>query len=830
MRWSYARWAAWIGRHHRAVIAASALLALLSALSLTRLRLDIDLLSMFPRGTPPFDDFKTFVAEFGQLDELLVLIDDAPPATLQRFADGLAAHLAALDTVREVHSRVDTQRMLDGMLGTYLFNYIPAELYGQVAERLTPDGIDAQVAADRAILAAPFDLSAGRAVIDDPLGFRRLAAQHLAEAYAGVTPSLDGGYFSARDGSALLLFVRPTGSPFDTPFSQRLLDQVRAASSAVAHELGPATARVRYTGTYVFALEDAATFKADITRYTILALIGVLAVFYVGYGNLRILPFVTYPLIVTALITFALSLLLFEQLNAISLSFAAILYGLSIDSGIHFYTRLLNERRRHGADTAAAITATLAGLGRANVAASATTAAAFAVIGLSTLSAVHQLGLLTAVGMTLTIVEFFILYPALGFLLGGRPIPALRGAESVHLARWAEQARRRAHALRIALVVAAVVAIAGALRVRLDPGLDQLRPADSPAQRLQDEIASRFGRQEGNGAVLVRGADTEQALVRSERVAELLRDYRDRGLVGSVQSVDPVLPSEQTQRQRLARYDALPRAAAVAHLRSSLQRHGFKPERFAAFLTAFAAPRNAIVRLGDPALEPLDFAIGRHVRERGGAVIVATYVDPAAGVAWPTLARHLHDDLTDVPVAVAARALLEDELGRVLRGELALFLAFAFLGNFLILIAIVRDVRVSLAVLAPVALVVVALFAGMWLAGVPVDPVNLIVPPLIVGIGVDNGVYLATVMRQLGGAGAAMRSIGRAITMTSLTTIAGFGFLAFSAYPPLATMGRLMAIGLSLCLAATIFVLPALLPNPSTIETDASSTPLGKIS
>src|SRR5262249_51771208 len=149
----------------------------------------------------------------------------------------------------------------------------------------------------------------------------------------------------------------------------------------------------------------------------------------------------------------------------------------------------------------------------------------------------------------------------------------------------------------------------------------------------------------------------------------------------------------------------------------------------------------------------------------------------------------------------------------VLRQELLLFLAFAFLGNLILLIVILRDLRVALAVLAPVALVVLALFAGMWLVGVPIDPINLIIPPLIVGIGVDNGVYLAVAAPQRGGVRGAARAIGRAITITSLTPIAGFGCLAFSAYPPLAMLGGLMAIGLALCLAGTLGLLPALLPN-----------------
>src|SRR6185369_6669931 len=106
MALSYARWVAAIGRHYRAVIAASAAIALLGAFSLTRLRLDIDVLSMLPRGTPAFDDFRAFVGEFGQLDELFVIVDNAPPATLHRAADLLTTRLAALDGVAEVYGRI----------------------------------------------------------------------------------------------------------------------------------------------------------------------------------------------------------------------------------------------------------------------------------------------------------------------------------------------------------------------------------------------------------------------------------------------------------------------------------------------------------------------------------------------------------------------------------------------------------------------------------------------------------------------------------------------------------------------------------------------------
>jgi len=89
--------------------------------------------------------------------------------------------------------------------------------------------------------------------------------------------------------------------------------------------------------------------------------------------------------------------------------------------------------------------------------------------------------------------------------------------------------------------------------------------------------------------------------------------------------------------------------------------------------------------------------------------------------------------------------------------------------------------------------------------------VNLIVVPIVLGIGVDDGVYVVAAAHERGGWGAALRHCGRALVVTSATTIAGFGFLAPSRFPALAGLGRLAAVGLSLCLLASITVVPALM-------------------
>ncbi|MBI1814002.1 MAG: MMPL family transporter [Deltaproteobacteria bacterium] len=811
-RLTYCAWVAAIERHQRRIVIASVVACLLSAVSLVRLRLDIDVLGMLPRGAPEFDDFKSFVKDFGELNELIVLLDGADPVRQQRFADEFAGRLAALDTVANVQVRIDVDQVLDGMLGRYLFNYLPESDYDELAQRLTPEGIAAQVTADRAILSAPFDLSMARAVLDDPLGVRRLAGRALAASYGRAAPALGSGYFTSPDERALLLLVRPKASAFDAAFTARLMEQVHAAEAATRSVL-PAAAdlvRVRYTGSYAYALEDAATLKWDIARYTALALVGVLAVFAVGYRSLRILPLVAYPLIVTTLLTFALSLLLFNELNAVSISFAAILYGLSIDSGIYFFTRLAQERQRPENPTPRdAVTATLAGLGRANLAASTTTAVAFLVIGMSVLTAVSQLGILTALGMALTTAQFFTLYPALGFLWSGSA--RLRVADTVRLERWAQRAAMRPLPRATGALLLGIACVVAARHVELDVALTHLRPRDSEAVRVQDAVAAYFGEQSTGAAVLVRRADLDQALADGETVARQLRAYQAEGVLQTVQSVDALLPSARVQQARLDRYNQLPRAAALDTLRGALAAHGFVPARFTAFFDSFARDLGEIVRIDDPSLAPLRVLIDHHVHAAAGDYMVATYLQPAPGADLRAIADRLRRDLGAMAFALAARGLLEDALRAVLRRELAMFFALGIGGNLVLLLLTFGSLATALAILAPVVLVIVMLFAAMWASGMPLDPVNLIVTPLIFGIGVDYGVYIVARAREQAGVAPAIRSAGRAVVVTALTTVAGFGFLGLSRYPPLASLGMLAGAGLFLCLALSIVLLPALL-------------------
>ena len=90
---------------------------------------------------------------------------------------------------------------------------------------------------------------------------------------------------------------------------------------------------------------------------------------------------------------------------------------------------------------------------------------------------------------------------------------------------------------------------------------------------------------------------------------------------------------------------------------------------------------------------------------------------------------------------------------------------------------------------------------------------NLIVLPMVVGIGIDDGVHLTNTFRQCRKAELlrCMSQTARAVVLTSLTTLVGFGSITLSHYPGLKSMGYVAIIGISACLLASIVVLPPIL-------------------
>jgi predicted RND superfamily exporter protein len=140
---------------------------------------------------------------------------------------------------------------------------------------------------------------------------------------------------------------------------------------------------------------------------------------------------------------------------------------------------------------------------------------------------------------------------------------------------------------------------------------------------------------------------------------------------------------------------------------------------------------------------------------------------------------------------------------------------YAVTGVVLITLLMFRAVRPTLLALIPLAVGAVWMLGLLGLLGVPLNAANLLFLPLIVGVGVHNGIHLVARFREIekrGGAPAGLpRHTGRAISLVSLTTIVGFGSLMLSRQPGIYGVGLVVALGVGSVLVASLTVLPGLL-------------------
>jgi predicted RND superfamily exporter protein len=139
---------------------------------------------------------------------------------------------------------------------------------------------------------------------------------------------------------------------------------------------------------------------------------------------------------------------------------------------------------------------------------------------------------------------------------------------------------------------------------------------------------------------------------------------------------------------------------------------------------------------------------------------------------------------------------------------------YAFVAIVVVLLADFRHIgRVCLALSPLVAGLVLAL-GIMGVLGVPLNPANMIALPLVLGVGVDNGVHVLHdyLARKAEGRFQLSRAIGRGVLVKALTTMIGFGTLMNSSQRGLAGLGFCLTLGVACCMVTALLFLPCMLP------------------
>jgi hypothetical protein len=333
-----------------------------------------------------------------------------------------------------------------------------------------------------------------------------------------------------------------------------------------------------------------------------------------------------------------------------------------------------------------------------------------------------------------------------------------------------------------------------ALFLPMDPSFDPAMPAPSPEAQLELLGEFRDVLREGWAAT---GADPELAAS-----AARLADTLDRVLARS---------REEPAEEVLGRLEA--------------QLVGPLPDQLRRFWEALS-PSEEGVTLGDLPRDLVSRMLASDGRARIQVLPAEDLHEPGAMRRFVDAVRSLYPDATGM-----APSLLEtaDVVVRSLREALAA----AAVVILLLLLFLWRRPAHALLVMAPLALAGAMTGATTVITGSPFNFANVIVLPLLLGIGADSGIHLVHRYRLAharadGEAGAddvLRTSTVRAILFSALTTIGSFGTMAFVGHQGLASLGRLLTVGIFYTVICNLVVLPAMLAGRTEREGGAEALP-----
>jgi hopanoid biosynthesis associated RND transporter like protein HpnN len=846
---------AWSTRHARLFVPAMLLLTALAGFYTARnIGFDTDTTNMISPELPWRQELSRFNDLFPQNSGLLVvMVDGATPDIAEDAAAALFERVAARPDL------FASARRADG--GPFFQRYGLLFLKTEDVRKIADAVIEAQpfigaISQDPS-LRGLFDVLslAMRGVRGRATGMERLE-RPLTQIAATLSDALAGGR-QAMSWQALML--NRAAEPRE--LRKLILTQPNrnftslkpsAAASAFIREtakelnLTPATGvTVRLTGQAALNDDEFATVREGMGFALVLSALLVLGLLFIALRSFKLIFATFATLIVGLILTFTFATLAVGSLNLISIAFAVMFIGLSIDFGIQYGVRFGQEAIDAAPEPLVSAGAAMA---RPLTLAAIATAVGFAAFIPTDYSGVSELGRIASAGMAITLVLNVTLLPALLALLR----PRIGGAEMTM--RWTRRLdsfleRRR----RLVLVFWLALAATGlALSPRLAFDFHPLHLKDPKVESMaaildlmKDPLRTPY-------AIEVLAPDAGRAEELKQALAALPEVY-------AVLSASTFVPKEQDEKlailadlELLLGLSLTPleqrSAPSVAEIRTAFRQCA------ASLRTALPDSSRAqeLARLldqaadADPAIYPeLHRMLVGGLMPRMAALATALTAGPlsvdtlpddirrdwiAADGSWRLTVMPKGDSndntvLADFVTAVRSvaphatgPAVQIYESGRAVTRAFQIATLTAVVAIALLLAMVLRRLRDVIYVLLPLLVATLATIVICVGIGLKLDFANVIALPLLLGIGVAFNIYFVVNWRR-GIEHALSTGTARAVLFSALTTAASFGSLALSSHPGTSRMGLLLLIALGVLLAVVFGFLPAMLGRPPRDQT-----------
>jgi len=666
----------------------------------------------------------------------------------------------------------------------------------------------------------------------------------------------DEGRLISRDGTVALMQLISQGDGNDAAYAMQLTSHLRDVIAPL--QQGNPSVKIGLTGMPVLGSDEADSMMHNLILGFLIALVGILLVFFVGFRRLLVPVSAAIPLVVGVIWSIGVTSITVGELNLFSLMAPVILLGLGIDYAIHIIAKY-TENRAAGMPMEEALMDVFHKIGRGLAVGALTTSAAFFAITIAGFKGMNDFGIVGGISVLGAFLSMIMVFPFLLTAFDRRLSAQRKSMSNVTfgiLGPIADLFRRSRYIVAGGLVVLIVLGVFSISRLQIEKDILKIEPKGLESIRLQHLILDKF-----NFSIYTSYAmlDSLDSLYRKAQALEA------KPTVKRTESLADILPSPSEQQSRREIINAI--SPAIAALSPSVDRHVDR----ASTLTELADLKKNLFQLKTLAyMSGLTRLVSAIEKAEGELATTVTRVQTATeasisavnGVVYQKLqleyqslvdgTHNLAVARADIPSVYLDRfqgkdgsylitiypseyvwtaqftekyladlhAVVSDPTGMVpIWGEVIAKMIPGMLratGAVLVVLAVLliidlRKVRRAVAILVPLLLSLFFTLALLPALGMKLNIVNIMALPLVLGIGIDDGVHLYHRYLVEGRIRRTFVSTGKAITMTTLTTIMAMMSLVFSSHRGMISFAWVASIGVALCLALDLLLLPILI-------------------
>jgi hopanoid biosynthesis associated RND transporter like protein HpnN len=660
-------------------------------------------------------------------------------------------------------------------------------------------------------------------------------------------------YITFAGGRIYLVTARAVRRDLDARAVQRLRELVRETQNEVPG------LNVGMTGEPVLEFDEMRQSQRDTAAAAVISLLLVAVIFIYGYRETGRPIKAVISLLFGLGYTMGYTTLVVGHLNILTITFAPILIGLAIDFGVHLVTRY-EEEVRHDQSEREALRKAMVNTGRGIYTGAFTTAGAFFAMALADFKGVREMGIITGGGMLICLVPMMTLLPVL----------LAQGRQNVLDHQLPRAAERRARIERLWLerpgwVVVLTLVISGLAAtqvstVRFDYNLLNLQSKGLSAVEFEHKLIQSTPKSVLYAAVVTNSLDEALALesrltnlntvASVDSMARLLTEDQGRKLteigrikrqLAGIRFADPDpgpvdlkdlsqtltflqsylnLAAEETQNQGETGIHQQLQALreAIRHLQQriwagdgagvSRQLAAFQHNLLDDIRETFVVLRNQDNRERLRA-EDLPPPLRNRFIGQTGQFLLMVY--PRENVWEREPQERFIRELRTIDHQVTGTPVQLYEYTTLLKKSYEEAALYALGAIVVLIFAHFRSVRSVLLALLPVGIGSLWMVGLMGLLGVPFNPANIMTLPLVIGVGVTNGIHILTRFAEEHSPRILARSTGKAVLVSGLTTVSGFGSLMLAKHQGIASLGFVMSVGTATCMVTAMTFLPSLL-------------------